>query len=330
MLSETICDTDYSHNLFYTFPKPVSSAEMHNLLHVCNAWVYWFFMKLDWTHIRVQIESAAAFPELNEADVRKGLWRGWFRHHALWHVRDGEARLHTHAGEERLEAGRLVWFRPGFEYGFPRGLDKPLRLDTMHFCLVEDPRGNHVHALPGVAEVMTPGDPDYVAAVIRRITGFGERIPGQHHRVFRAYRRERAERLLTELLIELAEENPAPRELEDAADPLDLLLLEMGRRIAARPDRGYSVEDLAREAGLSRARFSIRFERVNRKPPRDFIIQQRIALAGQLLAETTLPVGEIGYRCGYSSPCYFSRQFKKWTGLAPRAFRRQGKGIDQQ
>lgn len=280
-------------------------------------------MKLDWTHIRVEIESAGFYPGLNEAAVRKGLWRGWFRHHALWHVRDGEARLRTHAGEERLEAGRLVWFRPGFEYGFPRGIAKPLRLDTVHFCLVEAPGGNHVHSLPGVADVLTPGDPDYVAAVIRRITGFGEPIPGQHHRVFRAHKRERAERLLTELLIELAEENPAQRELADIADPLDLLLVEMGRRIAARPDRGYSVQDLAREASLSRTRFGIRFERVNREPPREFIIRHRIALAGQLLAETALPMGEIGRRCGYSSPYYFSRQFKKWTGLAPRDFRQQ-------
>lgn len=278
---------------------------------------------LDWSHIRIEVESVGSNDGggLTEDAVRSGVWRGWFRHHTLWWLRGGRARLVTHHGTEDFSAGLIVWFRPGFAYRFDGPITEPLLLDTAHFHLIEQPSGRRLHAVPGVADVFAPADPDYVAAVMSRIAALGERIPDQHHRVFRSHHRERAERLLTELLIELSEQSSAPDEPESAADPMDLQMLDIGRRIATNAGRWYSVEALAREAKLSVAQFDIRFERVNREKPKHFIIRHRIALASQLLTETTLPVGEISDRCGYDTVYYFSRQFKKWTGKSPRAFR---------
>lgn len=41
-----------------------------------------------------------------------------------------------------------------------------------------------------------------------------------------------------------------------------------------------------------------------------------------MLAETSLPVGEIGASLGFTSPAYFTRAFQHLTGKSPTAFRR--------
>ncbi len=47
----------------------------------------------------------------------------------------------------------------------------------------------------------------------------------------------------------------------------------------------------------------------------------RMNRARALLRETALPVTEIAARCGYADACHFARQFRKWTGLTPTAWR---------
>ena len=47
----------------------------------------------------------------------------------------------------------------------------------------------------------------------------------------------------------------------------------------------------------------------------------RMNRAKNLLLGTDLPVTEVAARCGYPDACHFTRQFRKATGLAPRAFR---------
>ena len=44
--------------------------------------------------------------------------------------------------------------------------------------------------------------------------------------------------------------------------------------------------------------------------------------ARRLLAYTLMDVAEVGYRLGYEDPSYFSRAFRRETGLSPSAFRR--------
>jgi transcriptional regulator GlxA family with amidase domain len=48
--------------------------------------------------------------------------------------------------------------------------------------------------------------------------------------------------------------------------------------------------------------------------------------ARALLSETALTVKEVAFRCGFESEHYFSRLFKRKTGLAPMAWRRSLSG----
>ena len=53
----------------------------------------------------------------------------------------------------------------------------------------------------------------------------------------------------------------------------------------------------------------------------DLLADVRCEIACQLLVETRLPAGDVAATLHYSSPGAFSRAFKEWTGMLPRALR---------
>jgi len=57
-----------------------------------------------------------------------------------------------------------------------------------------------------------------------------------------------------------------------------------------------------------------------------FIIQQKIEKAKELLTYNQSTLSEIAFRMGYSSVAHLSSQFKKVTGMTPSKFKEQGTG----
>ncbi len=57
--------------------------------------------------------------------------------------------------------------------------------------------------------------------------------------------------------------------------------------------------------------------------PTAYLTDYRTQQAGQLLADTALPVGEIALQCGFCSSSHFSRVFREKTGLSPNQYRAQ-------
>lgn len=53
----------------------------------------------------------------------------------------------------------------------------------------------------------------------------------------------------------------------------------------------------------------------------NYIIYERIEEAKRMLAGTDKSVSEIATRCGFQNISYFSRQFRRFTGVTPREFR---------
>lgn len=51
------------------------------------------------------------------------------------------------------------------------------------------------------------------------------------------------------------------------------------------------------------------------------IIYDRIEAVRRLLAGTRLSISDITTRCGFQSISYFSKQFKRFSGMTPREFR---------
>jgi len=81
---------------------------------------------------------------------------------------------------------------------------------------------------------------------------------------------------------------------------------------------------LAELAGLSPSYFTLLFRQQTGCTPRAYLHLLRMHRAVEWLTTTALSVKEIAGRLGYGDPFYFSRQFKAFSGLAPRDYRAQG------
>lgn len=82
------------------------------------------------------------------------------------------------------------------------------------------------------------------------------------------------------------------------------------------PQRGWTLALMAREAGMSRARFAARFAEVVRTPPGDYLARWRISLAQSLLRRGE-PVKAVALEVGYGSAAALSRAFRQRVGMAP-------------
>jgi len=93
--------------------------------------------------------------------------------------------------------------------------------------------------------------------------------------------------------------------------------------LTTRLSEPFSMERLARVAGLSPSRLRHLFREQAGDSPRHFQEQQRLRRARDLLAMSRQTIGEIALGLGFTNPFYFTLRFKKHTGNSPRAFRRQ-------
>jgi AraC family transcriptional regulator len=87
-------------------------------------------------------------------------------------------------------------------------------------------------------------------------------------------------------------------------------------------DRDLPLEEIASAAHLSPFHFARLFKKLAGATPHAYLASLRAARAQQLLAETDLPVTEVGARVGYMSSSHFARAFRQATGISPRAYRK--------
>jgi AraC-like DNA-binding protein len=88
------------------------------------------------------------------------------------------------------------------------------------------------------------------------------------------------------------------------------------------PERPWTVESLGRAVGMSRSVFAERFAAVVGEPPLSYLGRWRMHRARALLREPSARMGRIARMLGYGSEAAFSTAFKRWTGMAPGAWRR--------
>lgn len=97
----------------------------------------------------------------------------------------------------------------------------------------------------------------------------------------------------------------------------------------ALPDRPWTVDELAKEAAISRAALAKRFVDVVGQSPIQYLAGWRMHMARHLLRESTLGIGEIAGRVGYDSEAAFNRAFHRIVGSPPATWR-QAKNSSRQ
>lgn len=88
------------------------------------------------------------------------------------------------------------------------------------------------------------------------------------------------------------------------------------------PEKPWTVESLASEAGLSRTGFAVLFQQKLNVPPMQYVTSWRMELAKKDLVQLGSSLAEAAMRAGYASDSAFARVFKKETGFTPAGFRK--------
>lgn len=92
------------------------------------------------------------------------------------------------------------------------------------------------------------------------------------------------------------------------------------KRIKENPSADLSLEVVAADAGFSPIYFHNLFKASTGRTLREFVEEQRIKKAADLLISTDKTLTEIAYDCGFSSQSYFSYAFKRKMNVTPREY----------
>ena len=89
----------------------------------------------------------------------------------------------------------------------------------------------------------------------------------------------------------------------------------------SKPDKAWTVDELAEEVALSRAAFAKRFADLVGQSPIQYLSCWRMHLARHMLREGSQAIAEISARVGYESEAAFNRAFRRHVGLPPATWR---------
>lgn len=86
-------------------------------------------------------------------------------------------------------------------------------------------------------------------------------------------------------------------------------------------EQDIKLADLAALLSMSQFHFSHVFKQAIGTTPYQYLLQQRIERAKQLLKDRERPIIDIAFLCGFNSHSHLSKQFRQLTGMTPKAYR---------
>jgi len=98
-------------------------------------------------------------------------------------------------------------------------------------------------------------------------------------------------------------------------------LLQVLDYIDAHLHQEMKLTDLASLLGMSEFHFSRQFKQATGTSPYQYLLQQRIERAKQLLQQSDRSIADIALMCGFNSHSHLSKQFRQFTGITPKAYR---------
>ena len=237
--------------------------------------------------------------------VRREGRRDW----QLLYVAGGQAHFYLPEGEQTAREGEALLYPPGQPQRYSYFLKEKPDVYWMHFSGGQAEHLLEQAKLPALC-VFRPGfQGEYVRlfdAIIRELQLKG------------LYCRETAAAQAQALLYMLSRGHFAQSGAQSAASPE---IQQMVEWIHRHPEESQPMASYARRCSMSLSTFIRRFRAHTGLPPQRYITRLRIAHAKELLASSQLAISDIARIVGYDNPLYFSRLFKKETGISPRAYR---------
>jgi AraC family transcriptional regulator len=98
-------------------------------------------------------------------------------------------------------------------------------------------------------------------------------------------------------------------------------LLQILDYIDAHLHQEIKLTNLASLLGMSQFHFSHQFKQAIGITPYQYLLQQRIERAKQLLKQSDRSIADIALTCGFNSHSHLSKQFRQLTGTTPKTYR---------
>lgn len=242
--------------------------------------------------------------------------------HNLLYVRTGTARMHIGPETYTIGPNEVLLVRAGQVYSFGPGDVNTGYICHFHDDLLLGGRGGGAEALGSFEFLRFWGQP--VIQLGQEIGGFAEQLL---HRLVVEYDTQQLrypEVIRAYLLALLHELGRAYATAEPAeAGAAAKLTGRFKQLLAASVTTTHRVSDYAEQLHITPDHLSKCVRRVTGKSPARWIEESIVLEAKVLLAQTTWPVSEVALAVGIADASYFSRLFRKHTGLAPLAFRKQ-------
>ena len=229
----------------------------------------------------------------------------------LWYISSGEGEVRIDNQWHTFEAGDLITIKPGSLYQRERTGAHPHHTTFLHLFPFRTAR----HCLnPILAEVWPVKlsllhRPEVAELFARLFNEYATRSEENNFLPIKGI----ALQLLNSIFEELQR---TPGEKKPRAYHN---LLRAKQLIETNYTHPLKLADIAEHSGLGPSQLSAIFKRQLGYSPIEYLIQVRIREAKLLLARGK-HVKEAAYATGFESQHYFSRQFKKKTGLSPSEF----------
>ena len=79
---------------------------------------------------------------------------------------------------------------------------------------------------------------------------------------------------------------------------------------------------MAEYVNLSRSRFSTKYQKLFGTTPNKDLTDAAMLYANKMLSTSDICIADLAYECGFTSPDYFIRLYKKYYGTTPGAYRK--------
>ena len=86
-------------------------------------------------------------------------------------------------------------------------------------------------------------------------------------------------------------------------------------------DRDLKLAEIASLIEMSTYHFARMFKQSTGLTPHQYLVQQRLAKAKELLRSSKMAIADIGYEVGYKNPSHFAKVFRKYIKVSPTAYR---------
>ncbi len=233
--------------------------------------------------------------------------------HSIEFIRSGQIFLNRRGETTLLTAPVLFWMREGeiFCFSAPGGKQKPC--EHLYCDFSGEKADRMVSWLDEVcpAGFLRPSDPEKVTEI------FIDAI--NHFRMDREFYHAEIAECIDRIMLEICRTLRSGTRVQE--DPYQIR--KTGDEIRKDPFRDFDFHQLAAQNGITLYHFRRLFRQMHGATPAEFVRNQQMIRAAELLVMTDMRIKEIVYNCKFANMMDFSRAFKRYSGMSPRDYRRK-------